>query len=101
MLAAAHRNGDAIRRCFHISKPRWVRHQRAELRFQEIRRIIKTNATRGEQAPQHLRQFKPLRNAKANARIAGAPLPASPGDAARYAKDRPRQRAIIHEIRAP
>ena len=101
MFTTAHRNRDAVRRRFHISQARWVWHQRAELGFQKIRRIIKANAARGEQAPQHLRQFKPLRNAKADPRIARAPLPAAASDAARDAQYGSCQRAIIHEIRAP
>ena len=101
MLTAPHRNRDTIRRRFHIRQPRRVRHERAQLRFQKIRRVIKANAARGEQAPQHLRQFKPLRNAKADPRIACAPLPASPCQAARDTQYGSCQRAIIHEIRAP
>jgi hypothetical protein len=101
MLTASHRNRDAIGRRFHISQARWIGHEGAQLRFQKIRRVIKADAARGEQAPQHLRQFKPLRNAKADARIARAPLPASPCQAARDTQNGPCQRAIIHEIRAP
>ena len=48
MLTAAHRNRDAIRRRFHISQARRVRHQRAQLRLQKIRRVIKANAARSE-----------------------------------------------------
>jgi hypothetical protein len=101
MFATAHRNRNAVRRRFHISQARWVWHQRAELRFQEIRRIIQPNAARGQQAPEHLRQFKPLRDAKPNPRIARAPLPAAACDAARDTQYGTCQRAIIHEIRAP
>jgi hypothetical protein len=101
MFAAPHRNGDTICCRFHISQPRWIGHEGAQLRFQKIRRIIQANAARGEQAPQHLRQFQTLRDAKADARIARAPLPATPSDAARHTKHWPGQRAIIHEIFAP
>jgi hypothetical protein len=99
MFAAAHRRRNAIRRRIHISQARRVWHQGAQLRFQEVPGIIHANAARGQQAPKHLRQFKPLRDAKPNARIASAPLPTAPSQAARDTKYGALRGAVIHAAR--
>ena len=81
-LAAAHRPRQPLGRHIHVNQPRRVRQQRPQRRIKEIRRILDPNPPRRQQPCHHLVQPQPLRDRQARARLALAPNPTPPGNAA-------------------
>jgi hypothetical protein len=91
-LAGAGGAGQPLGRRLHVDEHRRVGHQRAERRVEEMHRILDADAARREQAADDLRYAVALGDAEPDARLAVAPDPAPPAQAARDVEHRPRHR---------